>query len=63
MENINNNLENDFESNQDEGQFFIEFLNTIRRQKKYFLSVSLLTFLLTGLVLLQDKKFGKENFR
>ena len=38
MEKSSINLENDFESNQDEGHFFIELLNTIKRQKKYFIS-------------------------
>ena len=63
MENSSINLENDFESNKDEGQFFIELFNTIRRQKKYFISVGFLTFLLIGLVFTTKQRLWQGDFQ
>lgn len=63
MENYKEYLENEFDSNQDEGQLFIEFINTIRRQKRYFLSFGLVTFLLTGLVLITRQKIWQGEFQ
>ena len=63
MNNLSDDLENSFDQSQDDTQFLIDLFGTLKRQKKYFFTVALASFLFTGLIFITRQKIWQGEFQ